>query len=369
MEPSQQTDTMKNGKPTAKLDAKYICFPRYFRPILVTAVIYAILLFFFVVVSGSEPQFVLVMGIFAIVSSVALLTSAWSVFGPGWYLYRLVWAHIFAAIPAFGGIIGLMMWVAFDFVRDAEIMFLLPTLISVIPVSIGSQLFFWILRGFFGWQIVGENNSINRRFVLKDIFALTFVIALGFAVPQFTTSSFDFDGAYYDVESENEDLSSEERAQLQKQEEQRRQAMARSIALSVYGSQAIGAFIATMICSPILFFVLRSKEGTIGCFLSVGYLFGLQSALIVVISIISGAPGGSVGEGLVYLSILNFMFVASCTVPLLILRENGIRLVKEVAGKEVIRDKKQEKEAASVNRTDNQSAKQVPPNTDTLANE
>ena len=292
----------------------------------------------FVSVCGlSESPFAGVF-VFPIILSTVVLTAVWSVFGPGNYFQRLFWAHLVGVIPAIGmmaGVVVMMLSNGFSSFNDSLTGVLVGAL-SIAPLSLAAQLPFWFFRGCFGWQFVLGDGKPELPFNLKDIFALTFMFALSFAVPQLVLNATNArynnfaNFEYESVEVTNPDGSisferkkiSEEAANIRRAEMQQ---MMQQSSLMGYGIMMVFVFIGTSMCIPVLLFVFRSKEQSTGCGYTALYTFGL--AVIPLLMLVLAAGGGpNIGEGIFYIGFTFALCGGGLAIPFAISREAGFVL-------------------------------------------
>ena len=291
----------------------------------------------FVSVCGlSESPFAGVF-VFPIILSTVVLTAVWSVFGPGNYFQRLFWAHLVGVIPAIGmmaGVVVMMLSNGFSSFNDSLTGVLVGAL-SIAPLSLAAQLPFWFFRGCFGWQFVLGDGKPELPFNLKDIFALTFMFALSFAVPQLVLNATNArynnfaNFEYESVEVTNPDGSisferkkiSEEAANIRRAEMQQ---MMQQSSLMGYGIMMVFVFIGTSMCIPVLLFVFRSKEQSTGCAYTALYAFGLAVIPLMLVLAVGGGP--RVGEGIFYIGFTFALCGGGLAIPFAISREAGFVL-------------------------------------------
>ncbi len=294
------------------------------------AIAYAIVLFLSVCAFDQTP--VLSVFIFPIILSTVVLTAAWSVFGPGNYFQRLFSAHLVGIIPALGMLAGVFVMTlndsSMDF-ADASTISLVAAL-SIAPLSLAAQLPFWFFRGCFGWQFVLGAGKPELPFNLKDIFAITFMFALSFAVPQLvlnatqTENDYNRGMGYVEVTQPDGSTTYEEKLVFDETAGSRRsemRQMMRQRSLMGYAMMMAFVFVGTFVCFPFMLFVFRSSSQSTGC----GY-----NALYALIPLIFVAGFNSVGMGM-GASIFYFAFtVALCgaglAIPFAISRKAGFVL-------------------------------------------
>lgn len=298
--------------------------PEHYLHLVYFSLAYAIVLFFCILLTGSfiAPMFLIGAGVYATV----ILIAIWSVFGAGPYWKRLLLSHLVGAIPITGVGLGCLTLAAGNMnMVDEELWYVLVIgIISVVPTTMAAQIPFWFLRGFFGWQLVVPGDRPERAFSLQDVFVLTFVFALCFAVPQ-TSSKIqailmgDVDGLVATIDGETapqiEEFNRRQRArQLSRQRD----------AYAGYGAYALAVTIISLISVPILMFVFRVQETTTGCAFSGLYALGFW--LICASPFLMMGPGGGGDQLFVYLGIPIALSVGALAVPLMVTREMGFRL-------------------------------------------
>ena len=142
---------------------------------------------FSLLVVWSQGGFWGALGVVFLISS-ALATvfvgSAWAVFGPGSYLKRLLVSHLLCAFVGMGFLSGFAILVLSDLRNDDFLGPLLYVLLGIVPVSLAAQIPLWFFRFLFGWQFTFKGAPPAKSFSLRDIFAFTFLAALGFAATQ-----------------------------------------------------------------------------------------------------------------------------------------------------------------------------------------
>ena len=203
----------------------------------------------------------------------AFVGSVWAVFGPGSYLKRLFWSHLFIGVVGLGHLAGftLMAWgdIGFDFFYE-PIQFLL---FGVPVVSFAAQIPLWFFRFFFGWQFTFGSSPPVESFSLRDIFVFTFLAAIGFAGTQMAANQVieqerpeglhsvaELDGPVTDRK-----LVAEKRLEFERE--------IRFEVLFGYATVGMWSFGISLLSLPVVFFMLRSKEFVTGCLLTVAYTF------------------------------------------------------------------------------------------------
>ena len=149
-------------------------------------------------------------------------------------------------------------------------------LIALPPLSLAAQIPFWFFRIFFGWQFVHNNRRPAQSYSLRDIFVVTFIFALSFAVPQIAINlqkSLDdnFDPTIEMVEVVQPDgsviLSEQKRtdeAEIRRLRQERESGM-RLGTFRAYGGAAIYMFLITNFGFPVVVFVFLMKDIPYGC--------------------------------------------------------------------------------------------------------
>ncbi len=290
----------------------------------------------FVAVCGLSESPLAAVFIFPIVLSTVVLTAAWSVFGPGNYFQRLFFAHLVGTIPAIGLMAGSVVMMLSNGVISFNDSFIgvLVGALSIAPLSLAAQLPFWFFRGCFGWQFVLGDGKPELPFNLKDIFALTFMFALSFAVPQLVFNATNArynnfaDFEHETVEVTNPDGTttyerrkiSEEEAQIRRAEMQQ---MMQQSSLMGYGMMMVFVFIGTSMCIPVLLFVFRSKEQSTGCAYTALYAFALAVIPLMLI-LVGGGP--FIGEAIFYIGFTFALCGGGLVIPFAISREAGFIL-------------------------------------------
>ena len=301
------------------------------------AILYGFILFLGVCAAEATPFSVVF--IFPAVLSTVVLTAAWSVLGPGNYFQRLFWSHLVGVIPALGLLAGFFVMTLNRSYMGTDDLFLGFAIgaLSIAPISLGAQLPFWFFRGFFGWQFVLGNENPSMPFNLKDIFAITFVFALCFAVPQIAyniQSAVYQRGSYVDnvrhvpvtqpdgsVEYEEELLTPIE---VKQQESLFRQQMQQTAMMSYAFATGL-VFVGTLFCVPVLLFTFRSRERATGCGITALYVFALSLLPLSMIVIFTGG-GADLGEAVFYFLLTFALCGAGLAVPFTISREAGFIL-------------------------------------------
>ncbi len=299
---------------------------------------YAIVLFF-CMLAMVEPMLAGLFPLFACAWSTIFLVALWSVFGPGNYLKRMLWAHLMGALPGLALILGsLWFWIIDRGTFDDYWTGLVMILISVVPVSLGAQLPFWFFRGLFGWQLVYRDSRPARSFCLRDIFVLTFVFAFCFSVPQIAvnlgSSSHDHDGLPRDGMTITElkiqpdgsykpvkrELTASDVDQLRRENQGEQME-----SYAIYGSIMLLSFVVSLLSAPVVLFVFRSPEAATGCGFTAIYVFCLWLIPIAIITIASNGLGEE-PKFFLYLGLLLTLSVGGFAVPLTVSRETGFQL-------------------------------------------
>lgn len=268
-----------------------------------------------------------------------ILVAIWSVFGPASYLKRLFWSHLIGIIVAIGPGIGYLFFLVvfaksgFD---DTELAFGFAfALVAIPPLSLAAQLPFWFFRVFFGWQFVFGDQPTRQSYTLRDIFSVTFLFALCFAVPQMAVNlqkslNDNFDPKVEFVEVVQPDGSTV----FERQERTDEQAIADAqrthdseIRLGIlmgFAGAAVYLFLITLIAFPVLLFVFLLKEVPHGCFATVVYGLGLLCCCLLLIGAFSGFSG--LGEGMLFFGLPIACFGGALAIPLAVSRVIGFRL-------------------------------------------
>ena len=156
-------------------------------------------LFLFVLTNGShgsEAGVIFILLSVAIGLATVFIAAAWAVLGPGSYLKRLFWTHLFTTVVGvgyFAGLIATMPDHAWDNGSWVVLTQLKLFLFGIAPISLAAQLPFWFFRAIFGWQFTFGSSPPTKSFSLRDIFVFTFLAALSFAGPQLAANQFEVD--------------------------------------------------------------------------------------------------------------------------------------------------------------------------------
>ena len=270
-----------------------------------------------------------------IAAATAFVSSAWSVFGPGSYLKRLICSHLVSAIVGLGYLVGAVLFVAlgeFGVKAWIELTDVVKYAVLAIPiVTIAAQLPFWFFRVFFGWQFTFRQSAPAQSFTLKDVFAFTFLVALGFTALQ-TAANQDLVNEWFDPTISYEEVTHpdgtttwEEVKTTDPAEINQRllahQRMNRSRVLSAYGVIALLSFVISLLSLPALLTMFGTKETEAGC----GFMFvyAICWTLIIVLAAAAIFPGFVLG----FIAVFVFTHCGLISISLAISRERGFRLV------------------------------------------
>ena len=322
---------MRDQEPLHKTE-----MPGYYH-LVCFAIGYGVLIAIFMVIAeqsddprtGMFPVMIVAAGL---VSSI-VLTGMWSVFGPGSYLRRLVVAHLIGLIPAVGFAFGTLVIFSNNVGFSLQDLLFggLASLISIPVVSLAAQLPFLFFRIFFGWQIVAEGTEPKQAYALKDIFVITFVFALCFAVPRVSMNLTNLGSPYsvssyqdYDEQGNPIRVSSEER------EIQERRYRQRTLAVyyTSYFASSVVVFVFTAIGMPLLLIVFWSKETLTGCMGIVTYVMALAILFVFVFAVFTGFPSG-VSEPVFYLLMMLALIACAIFVPAFVSKRCGFRLTSK----------------------------------------
>ena len=277
----------------------------------------------------------------ACVYSTVFLVALWSVFGPGNYLIRMFGAHAFGAIPVVALTIGVCIRSIGQWNAISELGYAVTIgIISIVPISLSAQLPCWIFRSLFGWQLVFRDDSPERSFSLRDVFVLTFVFALCFAIPQASANlgSAMFGSNVYDntqrahamisedvLQSDGTYVSVERVLTAAEMSELRRRAQRddQMNSYAIYGICAISVIVISLLSTPVVLVTFRTKEAVTGCGFAGLYVFGIWSVMMAIAAI---AFGVAPPEVFLYFGVLLALCGGAVAVPLSVARETGFRL-------------------------------------------
>ena len=303
-----------------------------YAPLIYTALLYSLFLFLFTV--GMESGPIVLIPIFSGVAATVVLVSYWSAYGTGSYLKRCFFAHLVGSIPAIGLLLGVLI-MAISNNNDATEVFHggIVLVLGVIPASVGGQFPHWIIRGLSGLQFVWKDDPIGQAFNLRDIFAITFVCALCFAIPQVAFNSVEQNPTWFVNSNPNYITKTDEkgnieyvRAETEKElTEARRQARKNMLFATYwgYGTAFVVSLIGSAISIPILWFVFRLKDGSTGCLFAFLYAGGTGLLVVIVIGLV--ARGNVPGQAVMSLLTLTTVLCAAIALPLVAMRESGFR--------------------------------------------
>ena len=234
------------------------------------------------------------MALAALAISTFLNVAIWSVFGPGGYLKRLFWAHLVGSIVAIGFSVGAAILYMTNDMNVGDVGPFFIGLVSIPPISLAAQLPLWIFRGFFGWQFVYGENAPTQPYTLRDIFTLTFVFALGFAAPQFTTSLSGrmVPGVYNETaevavtQPDGSIVYEAQDAQEQAMAERRQleQAMREGVFFGYLCASAY-AIVISVFSLPVFLFMFRLSDIRLGCLASALYSLSLCITPLIIFAI------------------------------------------------------------------------------------
>ena len=209
-------------------------------------------------------------------------------------------------------------------------------LIGVPPMSLAAQLPFWFFRVFFGWQFVYDDRAPIQSYTLRDIFSVTFLFALSFAIPQLAINlqnslyNYRFDPTVEWVEvTQSDGTVTYEKQKITDETaiataQQEHFAAIRLSTLSRFAGLAIYVFLITIFSLPILLFVFLTRENSRGCLATFGFCLGLVILLLLLAWSFAGGP--RLGETFLAVSIPITCFGAAVSIPLSVSKALGFRL-------------------------------------------
>ena len=218
----------------------------------------------------------------------------------------------------------------------------------VFGICIAFQVPFWILRSVLGWQLVQESRDwIDRKISLRDIFFLTAVFAVGFALPSYASSMLyntmvdqiqigylenvetdkvDVNGTplYYELVEVTEDNIDE----MRKKRSEEYGLIAQGLSLGVAASFGTAAVVA-LLFAPAVWLTLRMSGTAKGIFMAVPYLVAIFLAIMLPYAF--WFSGGFIvwGQLIQDLITTGFGFIFASMMPLLLSRSLGIRVASK----------------------------------------
>lgn len=334
----QSMATVKKDEALPK-DAWYAEDRSVIVPIVGTAIVYALVIFFCALVGPTGGGFPPIILLLSVAAATVFICTVWAAMGPKRFLHRWFISHLVGMIPATGAILaGILLTINRSGGLDRFEDFWMPVvimLLGILPVTLGAQIPLWLLRAIFGWQIVRIDVPNEEKFNLRDIFAVTFVIALCFAVPQISANlmygelnepvsqfrseqvvASDGSVTYETVKLTEEELVVE------------RERYRRELPMAMYGGYGISLGIALIISTlsiPFLFLAMIPKDTASGCGFAAFYAFGIAIAILMLFTGFFGSVGNNPEPFLVIFG-LGASYGAAIVIPLAIIREFGYRL-------------------------------------------
>ena len=308
-----------------------------YRHLIWFAIAYGFLLFVSAAAGSYVSEPFVIYPLVSITLSSLILVAIWSVFGPGSYLKRLFWSHLTGLIVAAGLGFGFLTfsWGQSGF-DDTDLAFAIALgLIALPPLSLAAQLPFWFFRVFFGWQFVFGDRPPRQSYTLRDIFSVTFLFALSFAIPQIAVNlqkglydDFNPRVEWVEVSHPDGSVTFEERERTDQEEisaaQKEHDTNVRFRTLMGFAGSAIYVFLITLFGFPVLLFVFLTKEIPYGCVATAVYGLSLLFCFIMFVAILSG--GGALGEGFLHMGFAISCFGAALSIPLSVSRAMGFRL-------------------------------------------
>ena len=269
------------------------------------------------------------------------IAAAWAVLGPGSYLKRLFWSHLFVIVVGLGYLAGLVSIAPYNVWNDSDFTEIKPVtfiLFGIAPVSLAAQLPFWFFRVFFGWQFALGSSPPAPPFSLRDIFVFTFFAALSFAGPQMALNQiesaqwFDPTSDYEEVVQPDGSMSVKQVVITDQEEIDRRlrenRQQIRLGFLSGYIAFVVLAFTISLLCFPTIPITFRPQETGAGCGLVAVYVVAWCILIGVTISVMSLYAGGGPPPSEIIFYVVFFMFTYGglISISLSLSRNKGFRL-------------------------------------------
>jgi len=250
----------------------------------------------------------------------AQLVAVWSVYGPGSYFLRTFCASLLASIVIAGVVLGASSFTTRMPARAIHVAkafaFLFPLLCCASTVP------HWILRFGFGWQFVWRDAKPTPTFRLRELFAMTLVIALALAGVRLAASHYL--GIFSDEMLAGSNNAFSTVAGSTPQEIRADMEKGTALGLLIY---AAIISVCSVIYIPFLFLVFRSKNAKRAVIYCGATAFGglliANVANTMVTGFVAGLTGGfGILVGFLALSVSAFL------VPLLYARTIGFSFLR-----------------------------------------